>query len=76
MNHWQPMIDRCNDMDRRVNDLLAAPAEMNQYIFTVNNIDDLETILFAVRYAANSLGEMKMGASQGTLPNPAMKKTS
>jgi hypothetical protein len=51
------MIDRCNAMDIRINDILTrraaiATAHDNLVLYTV---DDLETVLFAVRWAANSL---------------------
>jgi hypothetical protein len=64
MNQWQPMIERCNAINRKINELLARRVNVGPpyAALTVRGIDDLETILFAVRYAANSLGEWKDAA--------------
>lgn len=79
MNQWQPMIDRCEILSNHIDMILSVRSFKSDFDgdFTISKIDDLETVLYALRYVANSLGSMKMGASQqGTLPNPAMKKTS
>lgn len=66
MNPWQPMIDRCKEMDRKINNWLITRADS----FTINNIDEIETVLYAVGFVANSLGAMKMGAGQQGKINP------
>jgi hypothetical protein len=66
MNQWQPMIDRCSSLADRIDELLtrrAAIATSNDNL-VIYKIDDLETVLYSLRFVANSLGSMKMGASQ------------
>lgn len=67
------MIDRCNAMDRKLNDLLARRQAIATSfdVLTVHKIEDMETILFAVRYAASCLGEQKSGQGQQASPLPS-----
>jgi hypothetical protein len=57
MNQWRPMIDRCQFLSDRIDMILTERSAEGDFI--INNIDDLETVLYALRYVANSLGAMK-----------------
>lgn len=57
MNQWQPMIDRCDVLALKIQELVArraAIATCNDNL-VLYKIDDLETVYFALRRTAKSL---------------------
>lgn len=61
MNEWQPMIDRCQSMADRIDEILTRRAAIATAMdnLVVYKFDDLETILFALRHTKHRLEEGK-----------------
>ena len=57
VNEWQPMIDRCASLSEKIDAVLTRRAAIatSYDALTIHNIDDLETILFALRHTKHRL---------------------
>ena len=57
MNEWQPMIDRCKEMADKIEALMTRRVAIatSYDSLTIHKIDDLETILFALRHTKHRL---------------------
>ena len=57
VNEWQPMIDRCAELSEKIDAVLMRRAAIatSYDALTIHKIDDLETILFALRHTKHRL---------------------